>query len=57
MSFLETLKDMLIPDTEPGIRYRCTECEEAFDEPHEHCPECGSTDIKEEEGFEMRPDS
>lgn len=57
MSLLDTLKDMLVPDTMRGIQYRCTNCGETFDSAHEHCPECGSTEIKEEGGFDMRPDT
>lgn len=56
MSFIQTLKEMLIPDTEPGVAYRCTDCGEVVDAPREHCPACGSTEIREEEGFDMRPD-
>ena len=48
---------MLVPDTKRGIRYRCTNCGETFGSAHEHCPACGSTDIKEEGGFDMRLDS
>ena len=57
MSLIDTLKDMLIPDTEPGVNFRCVECGETFDAPRERCPECGSTEIKEEGGFDMRPDT
>lgn len=55
MSLLDKLRDALVPQTEKGIRYRCTNCDEKFDEPHAQCPNCGSTEIKEEEGFEFRP--
>lgn len=57
MSFVDKLKDALFPDADPGVIYRCTECGTPFDEPREQCPECGSADIKEEEGFQMRPNA
>lgn len=57
MGIIERLKDMLIPDTDSGVVYRCTDCGETFDTAHEHCPECGSSEIEEREGFEMRPDT
>lgn len=56
MGIVQTLKRMLVPDTETGIVYECANCGETFDEVHEECPACGSTDIREDEGFEMRPD-
>lgn len=55
MSLISKLKDAIVPQTERGIRYRCTNCDNGFEEAREHCPECGSTEIKEEEGFEFRP--
>lgn len=55
MGLIEKLKDAVIPRTEKGVRYRCTNCDAQLDESHAECPECGSTDIKEEEGFELRP--
>ena len=57
MSILETIKDVFVPDNEPGVRYRCTECGTEFDTARERCPECGSTETKEIEGFEMRPNN
>ena len=57
MSFVDKLKDALFPDADPGVIYRCTECGTPFDEPRERCPECGSAEIKEEEGFQMRPNA
>lgn len=57
MSIVETIKDMLIPDTEPGVQLECTNCGATFDEPRSDCPECGSEDVKEIEGFDMRPDT
>lgn len=57
MGILATIKDMLVPDTEPGVRYTCANCGATFDTARETCPECGSTEIKEEEGFDMRPDT
>lgn len=56
MGIVQTLREMLIPDTETGVVYRCTNCGETFDDVHGECPACGSTEIKEEEGFELRPD-
>lgn len=55
MGFFEKLKDAVVPRTAKGVRYRCVECGDQFDEAREECPTCGSTDIKEEEGFELRP--
>lgn len=55
MGLLDTVKDMLVPDTEPGIAFECMECGERFDEARDTCPNCGSTEMKEVEGFEMRP--
>lgn len=57
MGVLDTIKDMLVPDTEPGIRFECTNCGETFDEARGECPRCGSTDVKETGGFDMRPDT
>lgn len=57
MGFVERLKDMLVPDTEPGVVYQCTDCGETFEAAHEQCPECGSDEIEEKEGFDMRPDT
>lgn len=57
MKIVETIKDMLVPDTERGVELECTNCGETFDEPRERCPECGSAEIKETEGFEMRPNT
>lgn len=55
MGIIGTVKEMLVPDTEPGVGYECVECGERFDEARETCPNCGSTEIKEVEGFDMRP--
>lgn len=55
MSLFSKLKDALVPQTEKGVRYRCVDCGTTFDEARAECPECGSTSIKEEEGFELRP--
>lgn len=55
MGIFQRLKDVLVPDTEPGVQYECTECGERFDTARERCPNCGSTETKEVEGFEMRP--
>lgn len=57
MGFVQRLKDALFPSTEPGVVLRCTDCGAAFEEPRDRCPECGSPEIKEEEGFEMRPET
>jgi rRNA maturation endonuclease Nob1 len=56
MGLLDSIKEMFGSGTEPGIVYECAECGERFDEAHHTCPECGSTEILEREGFEMRPD-
>jgi rRNA maturation endonuclease Nob1 len=57
MGLVETLKGMVVPDTEPGVALECTDCGETFDEPLGRCPNCGSTDVKEIEDFDMRPDA
>ena len=57
MGVLDTIKDMVVPDTEGGVQNKCTECGATFDEAREHCPECGSTAVKEVGGFDMRPDT
>ncbi|UPW00203.1 hypothetical protein M0R88_17020 [Halorussus gelatinilyticus] len=57
MGIVETLRDMLVPDTEPGVALECTECGERFDEPLDRCPNCGSEAVKEVEGFDLRPDT
>lgn len=56
MSIFGTLKDMLVPDTDRGVVYRCAECGETFETARERCPDCGSEEIEEAEGFDMRPD-
>ncbi|WP_313691869.1 zinc ribbon domain-containing protein [Halorarum halobium] len=56
MSVLQRLRDVLVPDTERGIVYECANCGHVVEEPRERCPECGSTEIIEQEGFDMRPD-
>ncbi|WP_164471788.1 hydrogenase maturation nickel metallochaperone HypA [Halosimplex salinum] len=57
MGIVDTIRDLLVPDTEPGVHLQCTSCGAEFDAPREHCPECGSTDVKEVEGFDMAPDT
>lgn len=57
MDIFKRLKRAVVPDTDPGVILRCVECGETFDEPRGTCPACGSHEIKEEEGFDMRPDS
>jgi uncharacterized OB-fold protein len=57
MSVLDTIREMLVPDTESGVWYECAECGAEFDTAREACPECGSTDLTETEGFDMRPDA
>lgn len=57
MSVLDTIKDMLIPDTERGVKYECVECGERFETARKRCPECGAREIMEVEGFDMRPDT
>lgn len=57
MGVLDTIKDMLVPDTRRGVEYKCTECGATFDTARERCPECGSTETKEVGGFEMRPNT
>jgi predicted RNA-binding Zn-ribbon protein involved in translation (DUF1610 family) len=55
MSLVDSLKEMLVPDTEPGVVYECAECGERFDDARAHCSNCGSNEIKEQEGFDFRP--
>lgn len=57
MGIIDTVRDILVPDTEPGVQYECVECGERFDTAREDCPNCGSTAVKEVEGFDMRPDT
>ena len=57
MGVLDTLKDMLVPDNQPGVQLKCTVCGETFDAPADHCPNCGSEDVKEVGGFDMAPDT
>jgi rubrerythrin len=57
MGFIQNLKEMLAPDTEGGVVYRCAECGATFETAAEECPECGSTAIEEDQGFDMRPDA
>ncbi|WP_435177788.1 hypothetical protein [Halorussus sp. AFM4] len=57
MGIVDTIRDMLVPDNEAGVALECTNCGATFDEPYGECPECGSTEIKEIEGFDMRPDT
>lgn len=56
MGITDTIREVLVPDTEPGVRYMCTSCGEEFDTAEGTCPDCGSTDIKEVQGFDVRPD-
>lgn len=55
MGLVDTLKEMLSSDTGGGVEYECVECGNRFDTARERCPECGSTGVKEVEGFEVRP--
>lgn len=57
MGILGSIKRMFVPDTERGIVYECAKCGETFETSYHECPECGSTEILEREGFDMRPDS
>lgn len=57
MGLIDSLKEALVPQTERGVRYECVECGTQFDTARERCPECESTEIKEVEGFELRPSS
>lgn len=57
MSLVDKLKDTLFADTDPGVIYRCTGCGAPFDEPRERCPDCGSAEIEEEDGLQMRPNA
>ena len=55
MGILGSIKRMFGSTADRGIVYECVECGETFDTAHHECPECGSTEIIEREGFEMRP--
>lgn len=57
MSLVSAVKEILVPDTERGVEYECVECGKRFETARKRCPECGSREIMEVEGFEMRPDS
>ena len=57
MGILDSIKRMFVPDTDRGIVYECANCGARFEETRHECPECGSTEILEREGFDMRPDS
>jgi len=48
---------MLVPANESGVTLECTDCGETFEEPPGECPNCGPTEIREIEGFDMRPDT
>lgn len=55
MGIVDSLREMLVPDTEPGIVYECANCGEEIEEAVHQCPNCGSTEIVEKEGFDFRP--
>ncbi|QLG61442.1 PhlB family protein [Halorarum salinum] len=55
MGLIDALRDALTPDTEAGVVHECADCRTVVDEPRRRCPECGSTEIVEREGFEFRP--
>jgi rRNA maturation endonuclease Nob1 len=57
MGVLDTVKDMLVPDTRRGVELECTDCGATFEEPLDRCPECGSANVKEVGGFDMAPDT
>lgn len=56
MGIIQRLKDVLVPDSEQGVHYKCTQCGAHFDTAREECPSCGSTETKEVEGFGKRPE-
>lgn len=55
MGLLQSIKNAFSSDTDPGVHYQCTDCGETFDTARERCPNCGSEETKEVDGFEMRP--
>jgi rRNA maturation endonuclease Nob1 len=55
MSLVDKLKDMLVPQTEKGVRIECGDCGSTFEEDVTECPACGSQELIERESFEMRP--
>jgi uncharacterized OB-fold protein len=57
MGIIESVKDILVPETEEGIALECVECGTRYDPDRERCPECGAVESKEVGGFEMRPSS
>ncbi|NEU57291.1 hydrogenase maturation nickel metallochaperone HypA [Halorussus sp. MSC15.2] len=57
MGIVDSLKRMVTSDGETGVELKCTECGETFERPLDHCPNCGSDDVKEVGGFDMRPDT
>lgn len=55
MGIVDSIKEYLGATADRGVQYECVECGTRFDTARETCPECGSDEIKEVEGFEMRP--
>lgn len=55
MGIVDAIREMVRSD-ESGVELKCTECGETFEEPLGRCPNCGSDEVKEVGGFDMRPD-
>jgi predicted RNA-binding Zn-ribbon protein involved in translation (DUF1610 family) len=55
MGIVDSFRELLVPDTEPGIVHECANCGEQFDKVHHDCPNFGSTEIIEQEGVDFQP--
>lgn len=56
MGLVDALRDMFVPNENPGIQYECANCGERFETPRGECPVCGSTEIAAVGSFDVRPD-
>lgn len=54
MGIVDRLRDVFVSDSGAGGRYECAACEKVYDEYHENCLHCGSTEIEEKEEFGTR---
>ncbi|WP_154019075.1 hypothetical protein [Halococcus agarilyticus] len=55
MGLLQRLKQM-VAGPEPGVVLECASCGERTDEARAECPNCGSEELVEKEGFRTRPE-
>ncbi|PAU84518.1 hypothetical protein CK500_03090 [Halorubrum salipaludis] len=49
---VETFKQTAKNAAENAETFRCPACDERFDDPHDHCPECGEEMTESTEGTE-----